>query len=392
MGNSGISPANSSSVHWYLNSPGQAFSGAAQHQRNFPLYMLQLYRSYRAADHESAGTTDEANPLPQANSVVSVTAKGCYQVGDHWSITFDLTSLLPTDMVHLAELRLRVPEFFGSKRVLLDVFHAHNGQELLLGRIRAAPQHRPHSWQVFNVSGLLRHWLQQDPALHWTEGAELGSAWTEEGSGSEMKDTEFMTSTRPGFHHRPGVNHATAGRVLMVVFSEQQTRSPVPSLLQTAQHSKHVSPQLTPPRTPQEAPQTRRHKRNRLGPEHLPTPGATPETPTQATPESPAKPLCQRVDMWVDFDQIGWDQWIVHPKRYNAYRCEGECPSPLDESFKPTNHAYMQSLLRLYHPERVTCPSCVPTRLSPLSMLYYEDDGVVLRHHEEMVVEECGCQ
>ncbi|KAG8012012.1 Nodal-like protein [Nibea albiflora] len=107
--------------------------------------------------------------------------------------------------------------------------------------------------------------------------------------------------------------------------------------------------------------------------------------------ELPQRPLCRRVDMWVDFDQIGWDEWIVHPKRYNAYRCEGECPTPLDESFSPTNHAYMQSLLRHHHPERGSCPSCVPTRLSPLSMLYYENDDLALRHHEDMIVEECGC-
>uniref|UniRef100_A0A8C4RCC0 TGF-beta family profile domain-containing protein n=1 Tax=Erpetoichthys calabaricus TaxID=27687 RepID=A0A8C4RCC0_ERPCA len=66
------------------------------------------------------------------------------------------------------------------------------------------------------------------------------------------------------------------------------------------------------------------------------------------------------------------------PKRYNAFRCEGECPSPVDESFKPTNHAYMQ-------PNRVPCPSCVPTKLSPLSMLYYENGEVTLRHHEDMM-------
>uniref|UniRef100_A0A8C5G856 TGF-beta family profile domain-containing protein n=1 Tax=Gouania willdenowi TaxID=441366 RepID=A0A8C5G856_GOUWI len=100
---------------------------------------------------------------------------------------------------------------------------------------------------------------------------------------------------------------------------------------------------------------------------------------------------CRKVDMWVDFDLFGWKEWVVGPNGYNAYRCEGPCPTPLDESFHPTNHAYMQSLLRQHHSERVPCPSCVPTRLSPLSMLYYEGGNLVLRHHEDMIVEECGC-
>uniref|UniRef100_A0A8C6VHT5 TGF-beta family profile domain-containing protein n=1 Tax=Naja naja TaxID=35670 RepID=A0A8C6VHT5_NAJNA len=101
--------------------------------------------------------------------------------------------------------------------------------------------------------------------------------------------------------------------------------------------------------------------------------------------------LCKRVDMMVDFDKTGFGSWIVHPKKYNAYRCEGECPSPVDETFKPTNHAYVQSLLKVYQPNRVPCPSCAPIRLSPLSMLYHEKGRIRVRHHEDMVIEECGC-
>uniref|UniRef100_A0A8C5UFA1 TGF-beta family profile domain-containing protein n=1 Tax=Malurus cyaneus samueli TaxID=2593467 RepID=A0A8C5UFA1_9PASS len=101
--------------------------------------------------------------------------------------------------------------------------------------------------------------------------------------------------------------------------------------------------------------------------------------------------LCRRVDMVVDFEQTGWGSWIVYPKKYNAYRCEGLCPSPVDETFKTTNHAYIQSLLQLYKPSLVPCPACSPVKMSPLSMLYYEKGEIVVRHHEDMIVEECGC-
>ncbi|KAK3559911.1 hypothetical protein QTP86_026419, partial [Hemibagrus guttatus] len=107
--------------------------------------------------------------------------------------------------------------------------------------------------------------------------------------------------------------------------------------------------------------------------------------------ENEKKNLCRRVDMHVDFNQIGWGSWIVFPKKYNAYRCEGACPTPLGEDFRPTNHAYMQSLLKHFQPSRVPSPCCAPIRTGALSMLYYENGEMILRHHEEMVVEECGC-
>ncbi|XP_009989411.1 PREDICTED: nodal homolog, partial [Tauraco erythrolophus] len=113
--------------------------------------------------------------------------------------------------------------------------------------------------------------------------------------------------------------------------------------------------------------------------------------PAAAIPGEEGRSLCRRVDMMVDFEQTGWGSWIVYPKKYNAYRCEGQCPTPVDETFKPTNHAYIQSLLQLYKPNQVPCPACSPVRMSPLSMLYYEKGEIVVRHHEDMIIEECGC-
>lgn len=51
-----------------------------------------------------------------------------------------------------------------------------------------------------------------------------------------------------------------------------------------------------------------------------------------------------------------------------------------------------QSLLKHFHPDRVAAPCCAPTKMSPLSMLYYENGEMLLRHHEDMIVDECGCQ
>ncbi|XP_056425743.1 nodal homolog 2-A-like [Hyla sarda] len=103
------------------------------------------------------------------------------------------------------------------------------------------------------------------------------------------------------------------------------------------------------------------------------------------------RPLCRRVDMIVDFEKIGWGEQIIYPKKFNAYRCEGTCPIPLNDIFKPTNHAYIKSLVKLYDSDRVGCSSCVPVKMRPMSMLMYEEGDVVMKHHEDMIVEECGC-
>ncbi len=104
-----------------------------------------------------------------------------------------------------------------------------------------------------------------------------------------------------------------------------------------------------------------------------------------------ANRMCGKKDFIVDFEEIGWAKWIVYPKRFNAYKCAGRCPSPVDQSFDPTNHSIMQSLMRILD-KNVGRPCCVPINLSPLSMLYYEYGDIVIRHHENMVADTCGCR
>lgn len=101
---------------------------------------------------------------------------------------------------------------------------------------------------------------------------------------------------------------------------------------------------------------------------------------------------CKMHDFKVDFDLIGWGQWIIHPKTFNARVCYGQCPSPVGNEFTPTNHAMLQGLMKMKRPRSAPEPCCVPTKLRPLSMLYFEYDDIVVRHHEDMIVSECGCR
>ncbi|XP_010901633.2 protein DVR-1 [Esox lucius] len=103
--------------------------------------------------------------------------------------------------------------------------------------------------------------------------------------------------------------------------------------------------------------------------------------------------VCKPRRLYIDFRDVGWQDWIIAPQGYLANYCHGECPFPLSESLNGTNHAILQTLVHSLDPRGTPQPCCVPIRLSPVSMLYYDNnDNVVLRHYQDMVVDECGCR
>ncbi|CAL8072376.1 unnamed protein product [Orchesella dallaii] len=102
--------------------------------------------------------------------------------------------------------------------------------------------------------------------------------------------------------------------------------------------------------------------------------------------------LCSKKPMFVDFTDVGWNDWIVAPPGYQAFFCSGECPFPMAEHLNATNHAVIQALINSMNPALVPPPCCVPNKYSSLSLLYTDSsDRIVLKNYNEMVVDSCGC-
>nr|XP_015832507.2 inhibin subunit beta Ab [Nothobranchius furzeri] len=106
--------------------------------------------------------------------------------------------------------------------------------------------------------------------------------------------------------------------------------------------------------------------------------------------------ICCKRQFYVNFKDIGWNDWIIAPSGYHANYCEGDCPNHMASIGTSTlsfhsaviNHYRMRG----YGPFQNTKSCCVPTRLRAMSMLYYnEEQKIIKKDVQNMIVEDCGC-
>ncbi|XP_075071384.1 growth/differentiation factor 10 [Mixophyes fleayi] len=104
--------------------------------------------------------------------------------------------------------------------------------------------------------------------------------------------------------------------------------------------------------------------------------------------------VCSRRYLKVDFADIGWSEWIISPKSFDAYYCFGVCEFPMPKVVRPSNHATIQSIVKAVGiipgvPE----PCCTPDKMSSLSVLFLDESrNVVLKVYPNMSVESCTCR
>ncbi|XP_063301567.1 nodal homolog [Pelobates fuscus] len=358
--------------------------GKRHHQdTKFPFYMMQLYQTLSNRRHSDVPMPEHYS-LPEYDTVLNLVAKECFQKDGNWALLFDMSSISNNNELRLAQLRIHLPSLETSRNVTVEIYHSKNGHNMFLGSFATDfSVEQNSSWKVFNLTDIIQRYLNQLDKYSHTEDMWIKRT---ERNNMETRVAEMLAQTENSLRQNTDsvdVPFITTERVMLVVFSKDKPSANLSSslsLIKTVETSKHVTLEKS-----TRLSSIRRHRRNRNEKHHLFT-GNGPSNPVEV-----GKHLCRKVDMIVDFQKIGWESWIVYPRKYNAYRCEGACPIPLNETFKPTNHAYMKSVVKLYQPERVECPACIPVKMSALSMLYFEGNDVVLKHHEDMVVEECGC-
>ena len=218
---------------------------------------------------------------------------------------------------------------------------------------------RVSAWETFDVWPAVQRWRRQ-----------------RDRSGGLLVD--FVTATG----HAPRVRHVRLRRSLAETDARWAQRRP---LLVT-----YTDDRRGPHRRPAAARRQRGARRTRRGARRR---NRQRKRGRKRKQNQKQKGHCARKPLYVDFGDVGWNNWIIAPLGYSAYYCAGECPFYLPDHLNSTNHAIVQTLVNLVDSKAVPVPCCVPTQLSDISMLYIDEYGeTTLKNYQDMVVEACGCR
>uniref|UniRef100_UPI00359024DD bone morphogenetic protein 2-like n=1 Tax=Myxine glutinosa TaxID=7769 RepID=UPI00359024DD len=326
-----------------------------------PPYLLEMYRLH-SGGQPSAGTSMDFAFSERAASVAN-TVRAFYHeesieeldvspVNAVFRATFNLSSIPPGEAVLAGELRIfceghrvAAPDYNGHLRI--NIYENRRmGNDLTTRLLDTRVLHVGSTrWESFDIS----------PALHRSDSS-LGLTLEVK----SLNDTSDDVLQRTWHHVR-------ISRSVGAPEDNPDARWPLlRPLLVTYSHDGKGQP-LRGPRRKRRA--TRGRKRLRR-----------------------LRANCQRHMLYVNFTEVNWNDWIVAPPGYQAYYCQGQCRFPLAEHLNSTNHATVQTLVNSVIAS-IPRACCVPTTLSPISLLYLdEDEKVVLKNYQDMVVEGCGCR
>ncbi|XP_078496531.1 uncharacterized protein LOC144752493 [Lissotriton helveticus] len=347
---------------------GEAPPNTVPHRKP-PQFMVDLFNAVADLDGITKG-----QGLQQGNVVRSFEDKVHAQ--DQSYFYFNISSVVKSEIMLKAELRVfKMRQVWRTGRFPRHHFCRADVYELLDSRVkpwrgnlissRLLPLHSQ-GWEVFNVTQVVSRWLQNDSPNY---GFLIISTLP---SGNSL-DNHFMSFSRS----TPGKGRRTSP--FLVLFSDDGRRRatspppepgfpPAPVELPQLQPNQNIVPSVI------DLKKIRQIRDLSLSAQHHHT-------------------SCQRVPLYVDFEEIGWQGWIISPRGYNAYHCRGACVFPLGQGLGATNHATVQSIAHaLKLSKDIDTPCCVPDKLHSINLLYFDDEeNVVLKQYDDMVAVSCGC-
>ncbi|KAM4728770.1 anti-dorsalizing morphogenic protein [Anableps anableps] len=316
-----------------------------------PQYMLDLYNTVADVD----GVTKDPDLL-EGNTVRSFFDK---LRSEQVEFKFNLSTVARTEKVltaelHLFKLRPQASLTFSRHHFcLVSVYQllvhskTNSTQAKKLLSSRLIPVHST-GWEVFTVTQAVRSWVAD-------EGSNLGlhvAVRILERSQTDLNLIQFASRR----HHQ-------SKQPMLVLFTDDGRRS---ATLESTKPHEAIPTLVKSSRTTRSLDYSEEESRSKS---------------------------CQRLPLYVDFEEIGWSGWIVSPRGYNAYHCKGSCSFPLGQNMRPTNHATVQSIINALKLIRgIETPCCVPDKLFSINLLYFDDDeNVVLKQYNDMVAGSCGC-
>ncbi|RMB90551.1 hypothetical protein DUI87_33013 [Hirundo rustica rustica] len=99
-------------------------------------------------------------------------------------------------------------------------------------------------------------------------------------------------------------------------------------------------------------------------------------------------------EFFVDFKEIGWEDWIIQPEGYHMNYCAGLCPLHVAgvPGLAASFHTAVLNRIKAASAAAAVDSCCVPTQRRPLSLLYYDrDSNIVKTDIPDMIVDSCGC-
>ncbi|XP_062394334.1 growth/differentiation factor 6-A [Sardina pilchardus] len=372
-------PYDGPASHKFLKEIFASSPGLSRHRDEFKDavvphdYMISIYRTYSAAEKLGINASFFRSSK-SANTITSFVDRGkddlLHSPLRRQKYLFDVSTLSDKEELVGAELRIfrKAPGAFQTSSPGLYGIHLLpcRSERLLDSRTIDLQESRKSGWEVLDAWGMFknRHHPSQENQLCLQLKGTTGKSETE----IDLKPLGFDRNGR-----------SQQEKAILVVYTRSRKRENL--FNEMKEKIKSRGSRWSEAEESGLQFKARRRRRTALSNRHGKRHGKK------------SKSRCSKKALHVNFKELGWDDWIIAPLDYEAYHCEGLCDFPLRSHLEPTNHAIIQTLMNSMDPNSTPPSCCVPTKLSPISILYIDSgNNVVYKQYEDMVVEQCGCR